>query len=169
MENGLPALMIAAILMLSTVMISRGGFLGADAIGQSLRESEARYGQQNRTGLTVTGTSIDGTGANITITVRNDGATTLADYAGMDVMVQYFGETGTRYDKWIAYTSGALAADRWTTGTFTSDVFEPQILNTGESVQILIRVNPVVGIGTTNRAIIGTDKGVTVSTYFTRP
>lgn len=169
MENGLPALMIAAILMLSTVMISRGGFLGADAIGQSLRESESRYGQQNRTGLTVTGTSIDGTGANITITVRNDGATTVADYAGMDVMVQYFGETGTRYDKWIAYTSGALSADKWTTGTFTSDVFEPGILNTGESVQILIRVNPVIGAGTTNRAIIGTDKGVTVSTYFAGP
>ncbi len=169
MENGLPALMIAAILMLSTVMISRGGFLGADAIGQSLRESESRYGQQNRTGLTVTATSIDGAGANITITVRNDGATTLADYAGMDVMVQYFGETGTRYDKWIAYTAGALSADKWTTGTFTSDVFEPGILNTGESVQILIRVNPVVGRLTTNRAIIGTDKGVTVSTYFAGP
>jgi exodeoxyribonuclease V gamma subunit len=84
----------------------------------------------------------------------------------MDVMVQYFGETGTRYDKWLAYTSGALSSDKWTTGTFTSDVFEPGILNQGESVQILIRVNPVVGRVTTNRAIIGTEKGVTVSTYF---
>jgi hypothetical protein len=169
MENGLPALMIAAILMLSTVLISRGGYFGADAIGQTLRESESRYGQQNRTGLTVTDVSIDGTGANIAITVRNDGATAVADYAGMDVMVQYFGESGTRYDKWLAYTSGALASDRWTTGVFTSDVFEPGILNQGESVEILIRVNPVVGIGTTNRAIIGTDKGVTVSTYFAGP
>jgi hypothetical protein len=169
MENGLPALMIAAILMLSTVMISRGGFLGADAIGQTLRESEARYGQQNRTGLTVTGTSIDGTGANITITVRNDGATTVADYAAMDVMVQYFGETGTRYDKWMAYTSGALSSDTWTLGSFTSDVFEPGMLNTGETVEILVRVNPVVGIATTNRVIIGTDKGVTVSAYFAGP
>ena len=169
MENGLPALMIAAILMLSTVMISRGGFLGADAIGQTLRESEARYGQQNRTGLTVTATAIDGTGANITITVRNDGATTLADYAAMDVMVQYFGETGARYDKWVAYTAGALASDTWRTGAFTSDVFEPGLLNTGESVEIQIRVNPVVGIGSTNRVIIGTDKGVTVSSYFAGP
>jgi hypothetical protein len=169
MENGLPALMIAAILMLSTVLISRGGYFGADAIGQTLRESEARYGQQNRTGLTVTSVTIDGTGANITATVRNDGATTVGDYAGMDVMVQYFGETGTRYDKWIAYTSGALASDRWTTGTFTSDVFEPALLNQGETVQILIRVNPVVGIGTTNRVIIGTDRGVTVSSYFAGP
>lgn len=169
MENGLPALMIAAILMLATVLISRGGYFGADRIGQTLRETESRYGQQNRTGLTVTGTSIDGTGANITVTVRNDGATTIADYEGMDVLVQYFGETGTRYDKWIDFTSGALSSDTWTTGTFTNDVFEPEILNTGESVDITVRVNPVVGVGTTNRAIVGTDKGVTVSTYFAGP
>ena len=169
MENGLPALMIAAILMLATVLISRGGYFGADRIGQTLRETESRYGQQNRTGLTVTGTAIDGTGANITVTVRNDGATTIADYEGMDVLVQYFGETGTRYDKWIDFTSGALASDTWTTGAFTNDIFEPEILNTGESVDITVRVNPVVGVGTTNRAIVGTDKGVTVSTYFAGP
>ena len=116
MENGLPALMIAAIMMLSTVLISRGGFIGVDGVSQELKASEMRYAQQSRTGLAVTGTSIDATGANITITVRNDGATPVADFEGMDVLIQYFGETGTRYDKWIAYTSGALSSDRWTTG-----------------------------------------------------
>ena len=90
-----------------------------DAIGQSLRQSETRYGQQNRTGLTVTSTSIDGTGANVTITIRNDGQTPVAAFDSMDVVVQYFASGGTRYDKWLPYTSGALAADTWTTGTFT--------------------------------------------------
>jgi hypothetical protein len=169
MENGLPALLIAAILMLSTVLMARGGYLGADAIGQSLRQSETRYGQQNRTGLTVTGTSIDGTGANITITLRNDGQTPVADFASMDVVVQYFAAGGGRYDKWLPYTSGALAADTWKTGTFTNDVFEPGILNPGETMEVLIRVNPVVGPATTNLAIIGTEKGVTVQTYFAGP
>src|SRR4029079_3646408 len=107
------ALVIAAILMLSTVLIARGGFTGADAIGQSLRTSEVRYGQQNRTGLSVTSTAIDSAGANITITVRNDGQTPVANFAAMDVVVQYFGETGTRYDTWIPYTSGALASNTW--------------------------------------------------------
>jgi hypothetical protein len=169
MENGLPALLIAAILMLSTVLMARGGFLGADAIGQSLRQSETRYGQQNRTGLTVTQTAIDGSGANITLTVRNDGQTPVASFADMDVLVQYFDESGTRYDKWLPYTSGGLAADKWTTGGFTNDAFEPGILNAGESVDLLLRVNPVVGRGTTNLAIIGTEKGVTVQTYFAGP
>lgn len=169
MENGLPALLIAAILMLSTVLMARGGFMGADAIGQTLRQSETRYGQQNRTGLQVTTTSIDAAGANVTITIKNNGQTPLADYAGMDVVVQYFGETGTRFDKWIPYTSGPLAANTWKTGTFTNDVFEPGILNAGESMELLIRLNPVVGPATTNLAVIGSEKGVTAQTYFAGP
>jgi hypothetical protein len=168
MESGLPALMIAAILMLSSVLIARGGYLGADAIGQTMRESEARYGQQNRTGLTITAVTVDPTGANIAVTVRNDGATPLGDWVAMDVLVQYFGETGTRYDKWLSYAQ-VLGSDTWTTGPFTSDVFEPGILNQGESVELQLRVNPVIGASTTNRAIIGTDRGVTVSTYFPGP
>lgn len=169
MENGLPALLIAAILMLATVFMARGGFMGADAIGRSLAESEARYSQQNRTELTVTGTSVDGAGANVTITLRNDGQTPIAAFEDMDVVVQYFDETATRYDKWIPYTSGALGSDTWTTGAFTNDAFEPGILNAGESMDIVIRLNPVVGAGTTNLAIIGTEKGVTTQTYFSGP
>lgn len=169
MENGLPALLIAAILMLSTVFMARGGFMGADAIGQSLRQSEVRYEAKSRTGLTITASAIDATGANITLTVRNDGQTALADYAGMDVVLQYFGETGIRNDVWIPFTSGVLASNTWTTGIFTNDVFEPGILNAGESMQMLIRVNPVVGRLTTNLAVIGSEKGVTAQTYFAGP
>jgi len=168
-ENGLPALMLAAIMMLATVLMARGGFLGADAIGMSLRESETRYAEQNRTGLTVTGTSIDGTGANLTITVRNDGQTPIADYAGMDLVLQYFDENTVRYDTWIPYTTGPLASNTWTQGNFQNDVFEPGILNTGESMDLTVRVNPVVGAASVNWAVIGTDRGVTVQTYFDGP
>jgi hypothetical protein len=161
--------MIAAILMLATVMMARGGFLGADAVGLSLRESEARYGQQNRTGLTVTNDAIDGSGANVTLTVTNDGQTPLADFAGMDIVVQYFDENGTRFDKWIPFTDGALASDTWTAGNFAGDVFEPGILNAGETMDITVRLNPVVGAATNNWAVIGTEKGVTVQTYFNGP
>ena len=169
MENGLPALMIAAIMMLATILLARGGFLGADAIGQSLRESEARYSQQNRTGLEFTATAIDGSGANVTLTIRNDGQTAVGDLGSMDVVVQYFSESGTRYDRWIPYTSGALGSNTWTATNFQNDVFEPGILNPGETMDVVVRVNPVVGPGSTNLAVIGTEKGVVVQTYFAGP
>jgi hypothetical protein len=169
MENGIPALLIATILMLSTVLMARGGFLGADGISQTLSQSEVRHGAQNRTDLTVTDTDIDPTGANITITVENDGETPITAFAQVDVMLQYFDAVGTRYDVWVPYTAGALSANTWTTGAFSNDVIQPGILNTGESVEILIRVNPVVGAGTTNLFIVGTERGVTTQTYFAGP
>jgi hypothetical protein len=168
-ETSIPALFVAAIFLLATVMVGRGGFIGMDNVGQSLKNSEVRGIQRAGTELAITDTSIDGAGANITITVRNDGMTPIADFARMDVVVQYFGETGTRYDRWIAYTSGPLASDTWTTGAFTSDVFEPGILNPGETMEILVRVNPFVGIGTTNKAVISTEHGVTIETLFAGP
>lgn len=169
MENGIPALLIAAVLMLSTVFLARGGFVGMDAVGQSLKQSETSIGEQNRTGLTSTAESIDASGTNITVTVLNNGQTDIGQFAQMDVVLQYFDEAGVRHSEWIPYTSGALGADTWTTGTFTNDVFEPGILNPGESMQILVRVNPAVGHGTTNLAIIGTGNGVTMQTLFAGP
>jgi hypothetical protein len=169
MESGIPALFVAAILMMGTVLIGRGGFIGMDNVGQSLKASEERLVSRTHTELSITSTSIDGTGANITLTLRNDGQIAIGDFGRMDVMLTYFGETGTRYDKWIAYTSGALSSDRWTTGAFTSDVFEPGILNPGESVQLTVRVNPVVGAGTTNRAVVASEYGNTVETTFSGP
>jgi archaellum component FlaF (FlaF/FlaG flagellin family) len=169
MESGIPALLIAAVLMLSTVFLARGGFMGMDAVGQQLKASEVNIGAQNRTAVTATEESIDPTGTNITITVLNSGETDISQYSQMDVVLQYFDENGVRYDKWIPFTSGALNADTWTTGAFINDAFEPRILNPGESMEILIRVNPAVGAGTTNKAVIGTDKGVTLQTYFSGP
>lgn len=169
MEHGIPALFIAAIFLVATVLVGRGGFIGMDNVGQSLKASEMRFTERSGTELSVTGTSIDGAGANITLTIRNDGQTPIGDYSRMDVLVQYFGETGTRYDKWVAYTSGALASDTWTTGAFTDDVFEPGILNPGEQVEIIVRVNPVVGAGTTNKAVVSSEFGITIQTMFAGP
>jgi flagellar protein FlaF len=169
MESGIPALFIAAIFMLATVLVGRGGFIGMDNVGQSLKAAEMRNIERVGTELAVTDTDIDGSGANVTVTVRNDGQTPIGEYERMDVLVQYFDELGARHDKWIAYTSGALASDTWTTGALTSDVFEPGLLNPGEEMEILVRVNPVVGAGTTNKAVVSTEFGVTVQTLFAGP
>lgn len=169
METSIPALLIAAILMLSTVFMARGGFIGMDAVGQQIKQSETSIGAQNRTALEATAATVDPTGTTVTLTVLNAGQTNVSQYAQMDVVLQYFDEAGVRHDAWIPYTSGALAANTWTTGAFTDDVFEPRILNPGESMEIVAQVNPAIGKTTTNRAVIGTEKGVTIQTLFSGP
>jgi hypothetical protein len=69
----------------------------------------------------------------------------------------------------VQYTTGALSSDLWTTGSFSGDVFEPGILNPGESVELLVRLNPVVGAGTVNRAVVASEWGTTVETTFAGP
>ena len=112
-------------------------------------------------------TRIDESLANITVMIRNDGQTKTADYARMDVVVQYFSESGSRYVRWVPYTSGELESNTWTVASIANDAFEPDVLNPGEVLELQIRVNPPLGAGTTGWVIVATENGVTVSAYVT--
>jgi len=163
METSIPALLVAAILMITTVVMARTGYSSVDRIGQSWQVMGQRLEEQVRTQLTTVDATIDGSYANITLRVRNDGQTVVADWARMDVVVQYFSESGTRYVRWIPYTSGALQSNTWTLVNIESDSFEPGVLNPDEIAEIQIRINPLMGAGTNAWVIVSTENGVTVS------
>jgi archaellum component FlaF (FlaF/FlaG flagellin family) len=167
METSIPALLVAAILMITTVVMARSGYTSVDKLGQSWQVMEDRLGQQARTELTVVSTQVDPSGANITVQLRNDGQTKVADYARMDVLVQYFTESAERYVTWIPYTSGALGSNTWTVASIANDTFEPNVLNPGETLEMTIRINPTLGTGTTAWVIVSTENGVTATAYVT--
>jgi len=167
METSIPALLVTAILMITTVVLARSGYTSLDEVGQSWQSMQERLGDQVHTQLTVVETSIDGSRANITARIRNDGQTKMADYTRMDVVVQYFSESGTRYVRWVPYTSGELQSNTWTVASIENDVFEPAVLNPGEVLEMQVRVNPPLGAGTTGWVIVATENGVTVSAYVT--
>ncbi len=167
METSIPALIVAATLLVTTVVLARSGYTSLDSLGQSWQVMEQRLGEQTHTELTVVEASVDGSGANITLRLRNDGQTKMADYARMDVVAQYFSEGGSRYVTWIPYTSGALESNTWTVVTISNDVFEPNVLNPGEVLEMQVRINPAMGAGTTGWVIVATENGITVSAYVT--
>ena len=167
METSIPALLVTAILMITTVVLARSGYTSLDELGQSWQVMQERLGDQVHTQMAVVETRIDESLANITVRIRNDGQTKMADYPRMDVVVQYFSESGTRYVRWVPYTSGALESNTWTVASISNDVFEPDVLNPGEVMEMQIRVNPPLGAGTTGWVIVATENGVTVSAYVT--
>jgi archaellum component FlaF (FlaF/FlaG flagellin family) len=167
METSIPALLVTAILMITTVLLARSGYTSLDEVGQSWQSMQERLDDQVHTQLTVVETSIDESKANITVRIRNDGQTKMADYARMDVVVQYFSESGTRYARWVPYTSGVLQSNTWTVTSIENDVFEPDVLNPGEVLEMQVRLNPPLGTGTTGWVIVATENGVTVSAYVT--
>jgi archaellum component FlaF (FlaF/FlaG flagellin family) len=165
METSIPAAIVAAILMVSAMVLARSGYRSVDEMGQVWKEMEARSGEQARTELTVT--NVTSSSPYVDVDLRNDGSTNLADYDRMDVVVQYTTGSGSPVLAWIPYTNGAPAPNAWTVQSIINDAFEPGILNPGETLQMRIWLDPPTGSGTTNRVLVATDLGVTVSTTFT--
>jgi archaellum component FlaF (FlaF/FlaG flagellin family) len=163
METSIPALIIAAIMMITTVVMARSGYSSVDRIGQSWQVMEQRLEERVRTQLTAVSSSVDESHANVTLRLRNDGQTAVADFARMDVVIQYFSESGTRYARWIPFTSGALQSNTWRMESISGDTFEPGVLNPGEVLEIQIRINPPMGTGTSGWVVVSTENGVTVS------
>jgi archaellum component FlaF (FlaF/FlaG flagellin family) len=163
METSIPALLIAAILMITTVVMARSGYSSVDQMGQSWQVMEQRLEERVRTQLTAVSATVDESYTNVTLQLRNDGQTPVADYARMDVVIQYFSESGTRYARWIPFTTGELQSNTWKVESIENDAFEPGVLNPGEVLEIHIRINPAMGAGTSGWVIVSTENGVTVS------
>jgi len=108
-------------------------------------------------------------GAYVEVTLRNDGDTRLADFDQWDVILEYDGSDALHYIEWCPYVEPGLFGlwqNKWT-HYFSSDVFDPDILNPGEEVMIRISVDPLVKGNTTKQATIATPNGITASTVFT--
>jgi hypothetical protein len=104
------------------------------------------------------------------ITVENSGQTRLADYDKWDIIVQYYDGTGTYHIVWLPYTQETLGDNEWEVAWIrvdgASEIFEPNVLNPKEQMLIRAQLDPAVGAGTTNMAVIATPSGITASTYF---
>ncbi len=169
MEHGIPALIIASVMIVATLLIARSGYMGVDAVNQSFKEMESRVGEQARTNVVIENTASDASGANLTADVTNTGSTVLGDWDYTDVVVQYIDDVGAYHIRWLPYTGGALSANTWTVNSITNDVFEPGLLNPTEQMQIQLRINPVIGCGTTGTMIFTTEQGVTTTANVAGP
>jgi archaellum component FlaF (FlaF/FlaG flagellin family) len=167
METSIPALIIATMLLVSTVVLGHSGYSSYGELGDTWKAMETRAGQQARTQLTITGvTHSPPNSPYVDVQLRNDGSTRLAELERTDVVVEYTSDTGAPVLAWIPYTDGPLAPNTWTVQSIVNDAFEPGILNPSETLEMRIQLDPIVGNNTTNRLLISSDLGVTVSTTF---
>ena len=111
------------------------------------------------------------TGGNINLMVENAGQTNLADFAHWDVIAQY--QAGDAY--YIAYMDYPPGKDKWAVeGIYLSDnisiteVFDPDILNPGEAMKMVINLETEIGEGDTGRITASTPNGVTSQCLVTR-
>ncbi len=104
----------------------------------------------------------------IDFTIQNDGATTVVDFSQMDVVVQYTLASNTYADYGVFTTSSSpQPADTWRAISISNDVIDPRVVNTGESLNGMLRVFPAVGTGTSNWLQVTTELGISASSFFT--
>lgn len=165
MDSILPALLAVTIMLLATLMLGRSSFNSFQVLGDAWQDAEERSVERVRSDISVT--SITVSGSRVDVTVRNDGATRVIDFARMDLVVQYQ-EGGNSYIKYLPYTASSPPADdTWIVDSVSNDVIDPGVLNTGETMNIQVKLNPAVGAATTNWLQVTTELGISASMFFT--
>jgi hypothetical protein len=166
LESSIPALVIGAILLLGAAFMSRSSISSYDRLGQQIKETQTRSGEQARTRFTLTSATLNGGQDVLTVQLRNDGQTRVATWAAVDVIVTYFTDSTTRTAQWMAYAPAAPAAGEWTVSSISQDTFEPGILNPGETATLTVELSPAAATGHTHEVVIATESGISATALF---
>lgn len=166
MENAIPTLVIGALLLVASAIMTRGNLSSYDQLNQSMREMEARMTQRAHSELTVLDATLDVDLDTLSVNLRNDGQTRLADYGSMDLIVVYE-SAGGRQTKWLPFSDSGLTPGTWNVDSISDDAFEPGLLNPGETAQLIVELAEPVVTGQPNRIVIVTDAGAVTSAPFT--
>ena len=105
-------------------------------------------------------------GTNFIFQIENTDLEKLWDFENFDIIVSY-NDTNTNYTETLGYYSECPPSiGTWCIVTFTNDYFQPEILNTGESVDILVQVSNNLESGSILLIVVSTPNGVvaTIST-----
>ena len=169
MDTILVAVVVLVLVIMSILTMTVSVFHSANSLGDAWQSMQAQSISVSETAISamVTGNY---TGGLIDVAVQNEGRTNLYDYAGWDIIIQY--QSGDAFHLSYAETyppeSGKWAIE----GIFMTDgspeVFDPNILDPSEVMNVTINPEMEIGIGETARIVISTPNGVTSQCFVTR-
>lgn len=166
MENTIPGLVIAAILIVAGAVIAGVTSSSVNTVGDSWRDINLVTEERLGTEMGIVSTSVGNGDTDITVSISNSGRTSIYDPSFMDVIVNYPGTDNDRHLLWVPYTDGAVQDNTWTVSAITGDYRNPGVLDPGEEMTLLIRINPATLAGPDRWLVISSDSGVTYTVYF---
>ena len=169
METAIVSLICVALVVFGGMTMCQGFMTSVDTSTAGLEEIGQRDETIMRTEMSSVSTSQPSANT-LEVTLENSGQTKIADFDKWDVIVQYYDDTGTYYTKWLPYTEATLGDNEWEVVWIrlngAAEVFEPNVLNPEEQINIRAQLSPPVGAGTTNMVVVATPNGIPASTYF---
>jgi archaellum component FlaF (FlaF/FlaG flagellin family) len=167
MEHAIPALVIAAIIVVGGVILADATRGSMQTVDESWRDIEALSEERLGTELTVVSTKVTNGGATVTAVLRNEGRTAIAEPSRMDMIINYDGTDDQRHVVWLPYTDNNPPADnQWTVDSISGDYRNPGVFDTGEEMTIEIQLNPATKEGPNRWLVVATELGVAYSIYF---
>jgi archaellum component FlaF (FlaF/FlaG flagellin family) len=167
MEHTIPALVIAAIIVVGGVMLASVTNSSLDRVSLSWREMEALSEERLGTDLTVVSTDVTGGGADVTLVLGNEGRTAIQEPSRMDLIINYDDTNAQRHVVWLPHTENNPPGDNeWTVDSISGDYRNPGVFDTGEEMTIKIHLNPATNTGPDRWLVLATETGITYSIYF---
>jgi hypothetical protein len=162
-----------AMIVVGGMTLSQGILTTADTSAVSVESISVREGEIMRTDLYVTRAEQLTWSDYFRATVRNTGQTKLASYDKWDVILSYIEGGGSTYSRWLPYTASTPGNNEWQKARLglngPLEFFEPGILNPGEEMVILAKLDPAISSNATGDITFTTPNGVYDSRSFIAP
>jgi len=172
MSNIIVTIFVIALILVAVLTWSQASFGSMDSGAQAWKQMTETATEVSRTCIDVVNVNTGGTF--IDVYAKNCGEVCLSQFSNWDVLVQYYDGNSTYHVESLTYTANATPLDnQWTVASIYADeslsqqeVFEPGLLSPGEVMQTKLKLNPLPGVGTTNRVKLSTPNGVVASAQF---
>lgn len=137
--------------------MAMNSFNAIDNVAETWKTSESQSLNMEQTDMTAVSTRTYDSGSSVEIALKNVGHISLNDFDKWDVIVRY--QDGT--SQWLPYS---VSIPGWSVSSILMDgnpeIFDPGILNPGETLNLVIHLQTPVAKGTTNLATVSTPNGI---------
>lgn len=173
MANLFVAVVTVGVLLAAMSGLMESSVAPQSAVSDSLKSALERNGRIARTVMSSLGTTVDPTGTEIELTVKNDGQTELRGFSDWDLLITYEGTTGQQIQRLIYTSSSTPSAGEWTVegiyldaGSSTPEEYQPGIADPEEEFTVKAVVSPAVTSPSDNSIVLVADNGVKLTTTF---
>ncbi len=174
METVIAALLVITVALVGGLLIAEQSLNAQESVMLSWQTLEARAEERAGTVVSIQDAESLASGAIVEFSLANTGTTMLADFDTWDLIVQYESVHGDEI-AWLPYVEGEPGQSEWTVvgiyldaASATPEVYDPGIVNAGETMVVRARLQPPVMVGSTNLVTIVTGTGLSATTVFVR-
>ena len=170
MDTSIGGILIISVLLAAVLLMSRATNVSDIARGAAIKEAAHLSGERSRTDIDVV--QFTNIGTKIDVDVKNNGNTSISDFAQIDYIIRYTqtaGE-GTLTVERLDYLQGSSTNGDWQINPpISPDTFQPGIWDPGETMPLSGNLSGVPESLSTGIVWVSTPNGVVATGNFSVP